>query len=147
MTEVRVGVGCFVTYKDNGITRCLIGQRKGSHGANTWQLPGGHLEWYESFEECAKREVYEETNLILPMNDIHFLSATNDIMKTENKHYVTIFMVCSIDKCQIQNVRVNEPHKLEGEWKWVTLDQLLAHPALFSPLQSFVNQRDLSFMK
>ena len=54
---VRVGVGVFV-WRDG---RFIMGQRLGSHGANTWSVPGGHLEFGESWEDCAIREVKEET--------------------------------------------------------------------------------------
>lgn len=56
----------------------------------TWALPGGHLEFGESFEICAEREVLEETGL--KITDVHFLTAVNSVMEDENKHYVTIFM-------------------------------------------------------
>lgn len=56
----------------------------------TWGLPGGHLEFGESFETCAARETLEETGL--KIKDVRFLNATNSIMKVENKHYITIFM-------------------------------------------------------
>lgn len=36
----------------------------------------------------------EETGLTLPERSIRFLTATNDIFEQEQKHYVTIFMVC-----------------------------------------------------
>jgi 8-oxo-dGTP diphosphatase len=76
----RVGVGCFVIRKrsDGSPDMFLIGRRKGSHGAGKYQLPGGHLEFSESFEECAIREVYEETGLTL--QSAEFATATNDIM-------------------------------------------------------------------
>ena len=56
------------------------------------QCPGGHLEYSESFAACAAREALEETGL--DVGDIKFLTATNDIM--EGKHYVTIYVTCSI---------------------------------------------------
>ena len=43
--------------------KILIGMRTGSHGANTIALPGGHLEMFETFEDCAMREIKEECNL------------------------------------------------------------------------------------
>ncbi|GFN17015.1 nucleotide triphosphate diphosphatase NUDT15 [Aspergillus tubingensis] len=87
----RVGVGVFVT---NHKGQIVLGQRKSSHGAGTWALPGGHLEFNESFEDCAAREVLEETGL--KVRDTQFLTATNDIMKEEGKHYVTVFVGCTV---------------------------------------------------
>ena len=51
----KVGLAVIV-YKDGKI---LMGKRIGSHGVNTWSFPGGHLEFLETFEECAKREVLQ----------------------------------------------------------------------------------------
>ncbi|GKZ30584.1 hypothetical protein AbraIFM66950_009661 [Aspergillus brasiliensis] len=89
--DPRVGVGVFVI---NHKGQIVLGQRKSSHGAGTWALPGGHLEFNESFESCAAREVLEETGL--EVRDIRFLTATNDVMRDEGKHYVTVFMGCSV---------------------------------------------------
>lgn len=55
------GLGVGVLVIENG--RVLLGKRKGSHGAGTWSAPGGHLEYGESIENCAEREVLEETGL------------------------------------------------------------------------------------
>jgi 8-oxo-dGTP diphosphatase len=57
------------------------------------QCPGGHLEYGESFADCSKREVLEETGL--EVGELKFLVATNDVME-EGKHYVTVFMTCVI---------------------------------------------------
>jgi len=57
-------------------------------------LPGGHLEMYESWEECAIREVKEETDL--DVKRASFLHVTNDLMAAEKKHYITIFMAAEI---------------------------------------------------
>src|SRR5215469_4737907 len=45
----KVGVGVMIL-KDGKV---LIGKRKGAHGAGEWAWPGGHLEYMESFEDCA----------------------------------------------------------------------------------------------
>ncbi|KAI8063664.1 NUDIX hydrolase domain-like protein [Gilbertella persicaria] len=145
--EVRVGVGCFVTYissKDSK-RRILIGKRAGSHGAGTWQLPGGHLEMFEDFETCAQREILEETNLHLDRSSISMVTATNNIMLPEKKHYVTIFMWSNIDESSLDQVKVMEPHKLEGEWEWVTLNELRQRKPLFSPLEKLLTEHQIPF--
>ena len=57
----RVGVGVIIVKAG----KVLIGERKGSHGAGQYALPGGKLEWKETWEECARREVLEETGISL----------------------------------------------------------------------------------
>jgi 8-oxo-dGTP diphosphatase len=59
------------------------------------QLPGGHLEVGESFEACAKREVFEETGIVLDEREIDFLTTTNDVFSDE-RHYVTVFVVAKV---------------------------------------------------
>ncbi len=54
--KIRVGVGIMI-FKDGKV---LMGRRKGSHGAGEYAFPGGHLDFGESFEDCAKRETLEE---------------------------------------------------------------------------------------
>lgn len=83
---VRVGMGIFI-FK-NG--KFLMLQRHGAHGAGSWSIPGGHIEYGESFEDTAQREVAEETGL--KIKNIRFAAATNDFFKEEKKHYITIWM-------------------------------------------------------
>lgn len=59
---VRVGCGCLVQSSLHP-GRVLLGRRLGSHGAGKFALPGGHLELGESWADCLRREVKEETNL------------------------------------------------------------------------------------
>lgn len=123
---VRVGIGVFI-FKDG---KFLMQQRVGSHGAGTWSVPGGHLEFGESFADTAKREVKEETDL--EIKNIRFGAVTNDYFAEENKHYVTVWMlsdwangqeyIVEPDKCLAQSWRTfdNLPSPLFLPW-----DQLL----------------------
>lgn len=86
MKRPSVGIGVFV-FKDN---RFLMGRRIGSHGKDTWSVPGGHLEFGETFEECAAREVMEETGV--KIKNVRFYTTVNNIFYDENHHSVTIFM-------------------------------------------------------
>ncbi len=73
--------------------RFLMGRRCNAHGDGTWSLPGGHLEFGESFEETARREVKEETGLSI--GEIQFGAVTNDYFESDSRHYVTIWMLAS----------------------------------------------------
>lgn len=115
----RVGVGVFILNDKNEF---VFGRRKGSHGAGTWALPGGHLELYESFEECARREALEETGLEL--KDVRFLTATNSSRIDGSQHYVTIFMVSTLFDPSSQP-RLLEPNKCDG-WEWIRWETMLA---------------------
>jgi 8-oxo-dGTP diphosphatase len=112
--NVRVGIGVFV-FKDG---KFLLQKRQGSHGEGTWSLPGGHLEFGESFEDTARREVKEESNLAII--NVRFGAVTNDHFVDENKHYVTIWMLSDWHSGELQNM---EPQKCTAQ-SWHTFDDL-----------------------
>ena len=85
-TRPQVGVGVIVT-KGNQV---LLLRRKNSHRDGTWSTPGGHLEYGESLEACAIREVNEEVGVTI--TDLAFRAVTNDLFEAERKHYVTVWM-------------------------------------------------------
>ena len=120
----KVGIGVIVV-KDGKI---LLGKRKNSHGDGAWSFPGGHLEFGESWEECAKRETTEETGINI--KNIRFGTVTNDIFQTEEKHYITIFMLSDYDFGEVQ---IMEPEKCE-KWDWFSWNQL--PQPLFVPIQN-----------
>ena len=114
MNHPKVGVGVVVV-KDGKV---LVGKRIGSHGAETWAFPGGHLEWNEKIEECAKRELTEETGITI--KNIKPASFTNDIFKEEGKHYLTAFVICEYDSGEVE---IKEPNKCL-EWRWCSWDEI-----------------------
>jgi len=127
-----VGIGVIIHNKKGHI---LLGIRKTEHGKGEWSLPGGHLEFFESFEECARREVFEETGLQIA--DPFPAWVSNDLFEESNKHYVTVFMV---SEKYIGKVRNKEIDKCEG-WKWFPVDNLPEplYPALRQFAEEFYN--------
>lgn len=122
----RVGVGVLIV-RDG---RVLLGRRLGSHGAGTWAPPGGHLEFGETVEDCARREAAEETGLAL--GDVARGPYTVDAFPAEGRHYVTLFVVAA---CEAGEPRALEPAKCAA-WSWH--DWRALPSPLFAPLASLV---------
>lgn len=112
----KVGLATFIR-KDGKI---LLGKRKSSPDAGVWCLTGGHLEFMETFEECAKRETFEEAGI--EIKNVRFITATNDFFTrgADNVHYVTIFMVADYKSGE---VKLMEPDKFDA-WEWCSWDEL-----------------------
>ncbi len=103
------------------------------HGEGKWTMPGGKLEFGESLEEAAKREVLEEAGIKVRKLDV--ISISNDIVGKNrageyvNKglppsdveaHFVTVGFICKDFEGE---PKVMEPDEIT-EWKWFPLDHL-----------------------
>jgi 8-oxo-dGTP diphosphatase len=122
----KVGVGVWIV-KDGKI---LLGKRKNAHGEGSWSAPGGHLEWFESPEECALREVAEEAGI--EITNLRSAAFTNDVFKDEGKHYITLAVTADWVSGEPQ---VLEPDRCE-RWQWFGWDEL-PEPR-FLPLQNLL---------
>lgn len=122
----KVGLGVIVI-KDGKI---LMGKRKNSHGADTWSIPGGHLEFFESFEDGAARECFEETGV--RVRDLKFIHTTNNILEGDDVHTITIFMKGEYAGGEAEVV---EPEKFV-EVGWYDVNKL--PEPLFLPLKLFL---------
>ena len=122
---VQVGIGVMII-KDGKV---LLGKRKGKHGAGEYAWPGGHFEYMESFEQCARREVMEETGM--EIDNVRFLRILN-LNAYAPKHYVDIGLVAD---WKSGDPIVKEPERCEA-WQWYDLD-ILPKP-LFAPVESYV---------
>jgi 8-oxo-dGTP diphosphatase len=125
-SEPRVGVALIITKND----QVLLVKRKSVHGEGTWSTPGGHLEFGESPEECAKREAEEETGVAV--RAVRFKALTNDIFESNGKHYITIWMEGTYASGEAV---INAPYKVSeiGWFDWNALPQ-----PLFLPLQNLL---------
>ncbi|MGE0206744.1 MAG: NUDIX hydrolase [Candidatus Babeliales bacterium] len=110
MEIVRVGIGVIIEH--NG--KILVGKRINSH-APFWSIPGGKLELGETFEQCAVREIKEETNLII--HDPKVIAITNNLetYKEFGKHYASVILLA---KDFTGELKLMEPEKC-AEWRWV----------------------------
>lgn len=129
----KVGIGVMVM--KNG--KILLGKRKGSHGEGEYAWPGGHLEYMESFEECAKREVREETGM--EIKNVRFVRLLN-LKAYAPKHYVDIGLTADWKSGE---PKVLEPERCEG-WDWYDLDNLPAplFEALYTAIEAYKTDKN-----
>lgn len=127
-----VGIAVFII-KDGTF---LMEYRKSSHGNGMWSVPGGWLEYGESFEDAAKREVLEETGLSI--KDVTFCAVTNNVFQDEDKHSITVWMT---SHWMSGESTIMEPEKC-GALEWRDFDSL--PEPLFLPWQELLNS---SFLK
>lgn len=119
---MKPGVGIGVIIKNNN--KILIGKRFGKHRSGFYSIPGGLLEAGESFEECAIREIFEETNL--KIESPQFFCVTNNLntFKQENIHNISIILIANIFK---GNLIAKEPEKF-SEFHWYDLSEVVNIP-------------------
>lgn len=118
----RVGAGFGVILVKDG--KILLGMRhvdpnkadSAFRSAGEWCLPGGKLEWGESFEDGAIREVKEETGITI--SDPQVISVHN--CKNEHAHFMTVGLVAQSWEGE---ARVMEPDEIT-KWEWFDLNDL-----------------------
>lgn len=112
----KVGIGIMI-FKDGKV---LLGKRKGSHGKGEYAFPGGHLEYGESFENCAIRETKEEAGI--EIDNVRFQFIAN-VKKYTGNHYVHIGLIADWKSGE---PKILEPERSES-WGWYPLENL-PHP-------------------
>jgi 8-oxo-dGTP diphosphatase len=118
----KVGAGFGIMLFRDG--KILLGRRHSDpekadselNGAGTWTMPGGKLEFSESFEEGARRELMEETGIFL--DKVKVICVDNS--KIDSAHFVTVGM---FSEFFVGEARVMEPDEIV-EWRWFGLDEL-----------------------
>lgn len=96
--------------------KVLLGRRRNAHGEGEFAFPGGHLEFGESWADCAIRETLEETGLVLTGVQPHRVMN----LIAYGRHYVHVTVVA---ECAAGEPELREPEKCEG-WDWYPLDAL-----------------------
>jgi 8-oxo-dGTP diphosphatase len=107
-----VGIGCIVV-RDGKVL--LVRNRRGF-----WSTPGGHLDFGESPDGCAVREVFEETGVRVA--NVEFVAITNDVLTDVGKHSLTVWMRGDADGAPAQIGDTAEINELG----WFSPDRLPA---------------------
>lgn len=139
--QARVGVAVFVfNIEDDSI---LLMKRRGSHGAGTWGLPGGHIEFGESVVAAAVRELQEEIGLDFNPDSFCRLGWSEAFFLEEGKHYITTLLSTWLTLPRL--VFIREPNKCSGLCWASRQHELFTRPyaSLFEPLAGYLRHNGL----
>ena len=120
--RVQVGLGIIVV-KDGKV---LLGKRKSAHGKGTWCFPGGHLEFSESWEDCAKRETKEETGQF-PVKIKSFNKKGKylyDKQYPDRKGFIG--QSYRLFSAEIKNKKITLDKREHSDFKWLDFDKAWA---------------------
>lgn len=112
---IGVGCGAFILNKEGKV---LLQQRNKEPEKGYWSIPGGKLEWMETFEDAVKREVKEECDVDIQVEKL--LGICDHIVKNENQHWVSPSFLCKITNGE---PKIMEPTK-HTDMKWFNLNEL-----------------------
>jgi len=121
----QVGVSVFLFGEIEQKLCVLMSLKKIGNHKGYLILPGGHLEFQESLEDCARREVQEETGVGIWKNHIKMVAMCQDIHRSNENHYLNVFFRTSLTDKQVKQVCNPEPHK-HSDWQWITCDDLVS---------------------
>lgn len=114
--EKQQNIGACVIVTNSQGSKILLGKRLNSYRSGWYGMPGGRLDVGEPLDECAKRELVEETAIMA--KSVEFLGT---IRENQGKYDFIHFVF----KCNEYEgtVTLTEPDKCEG-WEWYSLDNL-----------------------
>lgn len=116
----------------------LVMQRRGSHGAGTWGLPGGHIDAGETAAQAAVRELKEELNVALPESALEEIGWSEAQFPEDGKYYITLLYRAMLPE--------GEAPELVERDKCVAMQWVARHPItggglpdpLFPPLDNYI---------
>ncbi|WP_278557920.1 bis(5'-nucleosyl)-tetraphosphatase [Limosilactobacillus vaginalis] len=107
---IEITSGAVVYRKNNGEIEYLLleSQNKG----HFWGFPKGHVEGNETLEETAKREIKEETQLVLPI-DTSFHVYTEYDLPNGNRKQMTLY---TADLTQSEDIHLQAEEIKNCSW-------------------------------
>jgi ADP-ribose pyrophosphatase YjhB (NUDIX family) len=104
--------------------RLLIVKQEASEQPH-WVLPGGHLEFGETIEQCLVREIKEETGLDVKLKDMLYIC---DRFRHLNNHIVHItFLIERVGQKLPLNSFFHKDEEINREVKMIPVDELMKY--------------------
>lgn len=113
---IGVGVGAAI-FNDKGQLFITLRGREVRNERGKWEIPGGSVEYGETFEQAIKREVKEEHGIDIKI--LELLGICDHIIPDEHQHWVSPTYICKIVKGK---PKILEPHKCE-KFGWFSINE------------------------
>ena len=102
---IGVGVGAAIFDSEGKLFITQRG-RKAKNERDKWEIPGGSVEFGETFEKAIKREIKEELGIEIEV--LELLGVCDHIIPDEKQHWVSPTFICRITK---GTPKILEPEK------------------------------------
>lgn len=118
-----IGAGCGVMIFNNK-NQLLLGLKNTDraladselHEEGTWCMPGGMIEYGESFEEAGAREVKEETGLVV--RNLEVFCVQTD--RNKHAHFISVGMIAR----EFEGTPYPAEKDVIVKWEWFNLNEL-----------------------
>lgn len=122
---VTVDAVIFDTHDEDKIPRVLLIKRKNEPFKGMWAIPGGFLEMEEELEVGAARELYEETGLDIPPNELQQVVAVGGRNRDPRDRIISVVYTAVVDQYDHTEVCAGDDAE-DARWFRVTELPLLA---------------------
>lgn len=121
--KVHVGVAAVLLNTTRNGDEVLMVKRgpHATHGAGTWALPGGWIDWGEQPEMTAARELREECNVFVLPTQGHVQAVFSNTYDDEDMHIVCVCI--SFDRFDDTFMKNMEPKK-HDDVRWVPFSEV-----------------------
>ena len=131
---IGVGVGAAI-FNSEGLLFITKRGKEAKNERGKWEIPGGSVEYGETFEQAIKREIKEAHGVEIAV--IELLGVCDHIIPDEHQHWVSPTYICKIVKGA---PKIIEPHKCEA-FGWFSLQEAEKLPL------SIVTKYDITLLK
>lgn len=119
----RPSVACETVVFDlqHDIPHVLLVKRKHEPFKGMWCIPGGFLNMDEELDECAARELYEETGVDIEPRDLQQVFTVGDKDRDPRGRIIAVVYTTVVDNLENHTLCANDDAE---EVDWFSMDEL-----------------------